>query len=377
MPIDRYSNVLVVEDNASDLKLLCGILHMEGFRVIGCGSAQEALQHVRQRDFGVAVVDYRLPDLSGTQLLEQIRACDAHVRVILYTGPALYDSIKEAIDLGAFAYVERLSDPAELVRHVQRACLERVDRYALDLEQAAALRTEELARSNRELEEFASVVAHDLRSPLLTISGYCQLLDEEYAERFDATAREYLNQAVAGAARMGRLIEDILEYSRAGRSSEPLRAVDMQSVLVHATANLEASIREHDVRIEVGPMPVVVGDPTQLVQLVQNLLDNAIKFRRVQQPPRVGVTASPSDGCWQFAVEDNGIGVAEEHFERIFQTFQRLHGRELPGTGIGLAICRRIVERHGGRIWLRSAVGQGATFYFTLRDSQQPETIVG
>ena len=168
---------------------------------------------------------------------------------------------------------------------------------------------------------------------------------------------------------MDRLIEDLLEYSRAGRSRRPLEPVDMESVLVQARANLEASIREQEAQIEVGPMPTVIGDQTQLVQLFQNLIGNAIKFRR-QPPPQVRVTASRDGGCWQFAVEDNGIGIEKEHFDRIFQTFQRLHGQEYPGTGIGLAVCKKIVERHGGRIWLDSVVGQGTTFRFTLPDQE-------
>ncbi len=322
---------------------------------------------MQQRDFDVAVVDYRLPDLSGTQLLQRIRDVDEQIRVIIYTGCASYDAVKEALNLGAFAYLEKLSDPSELLRHVHRACLERVDRYASDLEQAVALRTEELARSNRELEEFASVVAHDLRSPLLTISGYCQLLSEEYGDRLDANGHDYLGQIVAVAARMDRLIEDILEYSRAGRSVRPLQAVDMQSVLAQAMANLEGSIRAHDAKIEIGPMPTVMGDQTQLVQLLQNLIDNGIKFRR-DGSASVRVSAARTADGWRFAVEDNGVGIAEEHFEQIFRTFRRLHGREYPGSGIGLAICKKIVERHRGRIWLASTVGEGTTFYFTIAD---------
>jgi light-regulated signal transduction histidine kinase (bacteriophytochrome) len=363
--MDRFSQVLVVEDNAADLQLLCDILREEKFHVIGCSSAREALLHVQQCDFGVAVVDYRLPDLTGTQLLERIREFDDHIHVILYTGPASYDSIKEAINLGAFAYVERLSDPAELLRHVHRACLERVDRYAMDLEQAVMLRTEELARSNSELENFASIVAHDLRSPLLTISGYGQLIHEEYGGQLDETAHNYLSQIAAGATRMNQLIEDLLEYSRAGRSQNLFRPVDMRSTLVQATANLEASIRECNAEIDIGPMPTVTGDSTQLVQLLQNLLDNAIKFRG-DAATKVCVTASLDGLCWRFAVEDNGIGIAPEHFERIFQMFQRLHEGEYPGTGIGLALCKKIVERHGGRLWLTSDVGRGSTFYFTI-----------
>jgi len=365
MSTERFSPVLVVEDNEAELNLLCTLLEEEGFQVIGCCSAAEALDHVRRRDFGVAVVDHRLPDLTGTQLLEQIHAYDDHVRVIIYTGAASYDSIKEALHLGAFAYLEKLSDRSELLRHVHRACHERVGRYAMDLERAVALRTEELARSNRELEVFASVVAHDLRSPLLTISGYCQLTKEEYGERLDDNGREYLDQIIAGTARMNQLIEDLLEYSRAGRDREPLRRVEMQNVLVQAMANLESLINENDARIEFDFLPAVSGDHTQLVQLMQNLLGNAIKFRTPARP-LVRVAAEAEQDWWRFSVADNGVGIAAEHFDRIFQTFQRLHGREYPGTGIGLAICKKIVERHGGRIWVDSAAGRGATFYFTL-----------
>lgn len=236
-----------------------------------------------------------------------------------------------------------------------------------DLKRAVELRTEELARSNRELEEFASVVAHDLRSPLLTISGYCQLLSEEYGERLDANALDYIGQVVAAASRMNRLIEDILEYSRVGRSHRPVQPVEMQSVLAQATANLEAAIREHAAVIEVDSLPTIVGDQTQLVQLLQNLIDNGIKFHR-DETPRVRITASRVADDWRFAVEDNGIGIAEEDFEQIFRTFRRLHGREYPGTGIGLAVCRKIVERHKGRIWPVSTLGQGTTFYFTIAD---------
>jgi signal transduction histidine kinase len=291
MPTRRFSRILVVEDSPADLQLLCDILEGEGFQVIGCGSATEALRRIQDHQVGVAVVDLRLPDLSGTQLLEKIREFDNEIRVIIYTGAASYASIKEALNLGAFAYVEKLSDPSELLRHIHRAFCERVDRYALDLEQAVAERTEKLARSNYDLEKFAFVVAHDLRSPLLTISGYSQILQEEYADRLDANADEYLSQIVEGVERMNRMIEDLLHYSRAGRSDDPLEQVDVQSVLTQTLANLEATIEEQGARIEIDPMPTVLGEQTQLVQLFQNLIDNAVKFHR-DVGPTVRVTGS-------------------------------------------------------------------------------------
>ena len=365
MPAERFSRVLIVEDSPSELQLLCDILQEEGFEVIGCGSAAEGLKHVEEQDFGVAVVDLRLPDLSGNQLLERLRTLDEEVRVIIYTGAASYDSIKEALNLGAFAYVEKLSDPSELLRHVHRACRERVDRYAADMEAAVAERTEELARSNRELEDFASVVAHDLRSPLLTISGYCRILEEEYGKRLDETANQYLGFVIDGVGRMNRLVEDLLGYSRLGRSEEPLEQVDLEEVLVLAKANLEAAIRDSRARLHTDPLPTVAGNHTQLVQLFQNLLGNAIKFRR-EVDPVVHLRCTDDGDRWQFAVEDNGIGIERQYFERVFQVFQRLHGREYPGSGIGLAVCKKIAERHEGQIWLESEPGQGTTVYFTL-----------
>jgi light-regulated signal transduction histidine kinase (bacteriophytochrome) len=368
MPTERVSQVLVVEDELAELQTVCELLQSEGFQVIGCQSAQAALEHVRQRDFGVAVVDVRLPDLSGAQLLQRIHSVDDQVRVIIYTDAASYNSIKEALELGAFAYLEKQPDRSELLKHVRRACFERVGRYASDLERAVDERTAELERSCQELETFASIVAHDLRSPLLTISGYCQLLREDFGGQWPETAEEYVQQIANGVARMDRLIADILEYSRAARSAQAFQPVNMGSVVTLAMANLEAVIREVRPEIEVGLMPTVFGDQTQLIQLLQNLIGNAIKFHR--DSPRVRITASRVANGWEFAVEDNGIGIEKDQFDRVFQAFQRLHGREYDGTGIGLTICKKIVERHGGRLYLDSELGKGTTFRFTIPDSK-------
>jgi light-regulated signal transduction histidine kinase (bacteriophytochrome) len=226
---------------------------------------------------------------------------------------------------------------------------------------------EQLARSNRELENFAAVVAHDLRSPLLTISGYCQLLQEECGDKLNEPAGDYLSQIIAGAARMNRLIEDLLEYSRAARAKQLFQRIEVASVVAQAIANLDAAIREHETRFEIGAMPAIVADSVQLTQVFQNLFDNAIKFHG-ESPSIIRVEAVHEQKVWRFSVADNGIGISREHFHRIFQTFQRLHGREYQGTGIGLAVCKKIVERHGGQIWLDSAVGQGSMFYFTIAD---------
>jgi signal transduction histidine kinase len=368
----RFSKVLVVEDHQPDLALLCEILEDEGFAVCGVGSAAEALDSVANEEFGVAIVDLRLPDLHGNQLTEKLLDVDDKIHVIIYTGAASYDSVKEALNCGAFAYVEKLSDPAELLRHVNRACRERVDRYALDLEQAVQERTEALAQSNHDLENFASVVAHDLRSPLLTISGYCQILQEEYAPQLDETAIGYLAHVVGGVRRMNRLIEDLLSYSRLGRSEMVRKPVDVAAVLGQVQDNLQLSIAEAGATLDIGPMPVLPADETQLCQLFQNLIDNAIKFRS-EAEPRLRIEAHRDGDFWQFSVADNGVGIDQGFQEEVFQIFHRLNPQPGDsGTGIGLAVCKRIVRQHEGRIWFESTPGKGTTFFFTLAVEPAP-----
>lgn len=366
----RLARVLVVEDSEPELDLLCDTLREQGYEAVGCGSATDGLQQIHNGRFTVAVVDLRLPDLDGTRLLEMIHNVDDEVRVIIYTGAASYGSVKEAMHLGAFAYVEKLSDTSELLRHVERACQEPVARGKTSSPTATEHRMEESVRFNRELDDFASIVAHDLRSPLLTISGYSQLLEEECRDRLDENAIEYLEHIVVGVARMNRLIEGLLTYSRVGRSDTFFAQVDLESVLTQAKANLEAPIRENDAEIVAVEMPTVSGNETQLIQLFENLIGNAIKFRG-EQTPLVHICCTRQENGWQFAVEDHGVGIESKHFERVFQILQQFHGKEYSGTGIGLAICWKIVERHGGRIWLESILGQGTTFRFTISDRKE------
>jgi light-regulated signal transduction histidine kinase (bacteriophytochrome) len=234
----------------------------------------------------------------------------------------------------------------------------------------------ELQRSNAELEQFAYVASHDLQEPLRKVASFCQLLEQRYSGQLDERAEQYIGFAVDGARRMQELINDLLAFSRVGRADKPLAPVDCDGIVRTARANLSALIDETGATVDVGPLPVVNGDPGLLSLVFQNLIANALKFRG-DDPPRVSVSARPDGDAWEFTCRDNGIGIEPEYADRIFVIFQRLHSRAAyDGTGIGLAMCRKIVEHHGGRIWLSTddpeRPGPGSTFRFTLpRDPQE------
>jgi signal transduction histidine kinase len=229
---------------------------------------------------------------------------------------------------------------------------------------------QELKRSNVELEQFAYVASHDLQEPLRMVAGYVQLLARRYRGRLDEEADEFIHYAVEGAVRMQALINDLLTYSRVGTKGKPLVATGLDAALDDALTNLSLTISETGAEVIRGPLPRVIGDPGQLVQLFQNLVGNALKFRSNARA-EVRISAAPAGEMVQVSVADNGIGIEPQSAKRIFDIFQRLHTRdEYTGTGIGLAVCKKIVERHGGDIWVESQPGQGAAFHFTLRSAE-------
>lgn len=256
---------------------------------------------------------------------------------------------------------ERTADLAKVNEALQDEIGER-----MRAEQAIKRYTAELERSNQELQQFAYVASHDLQEPLRMVSSYLQLLERRYTDQLEADAKDFIHFAVDGAKRMQALINDLLAFSRVGTKAKPFEPVDLSKTLEQAIRNLTISIEESHASISWDHLPEVLGDDTQLVQLFQNLISNAIKFHG-NCPPEIHVSEDRQNGMWQIAVEDNGIGIDPQYADRIFLIFQRLHNREeYPGTGIGLAICKRIVERHGGRIWVSSKLGEGSVFHFTI-----------
>ncbi|MFC2050812.1 PAS domain S-box protein, partial [Chloroflexota bacterium] len=245
-------------------------------------------------------------------------------------------------------------------------------RAARELEKAV----EELQRSNAELEQFAYVASHDLQEPLRMVSSYTQLLERRYKDKLDADANDFINYAVGGAERMHELINDLLTYSRVGTRAKPFKGTDMEAVLEAALDNLQVAIKESKAKVSHGPLPTVMADEGQMIQVFQNLIGNAIKFRG-EKSPRIHVSAEQRDSEWVFSVKDNGIGIEPQYFDRVFLIFQRLHRDEYPGTGTGLAIAKKIVERHGGQIWIESQPGKGSTFYFRVKATGERQQAIG
>jgi PAS domain S-box-containing protein len=276
----------------------------------------------------------------------QIRRRDGHVTPVVYNASVYRDEAGRVT--GVFA-------AARDVTELNRA------------EEALKQQIVEVERSNAELQQFAYVASHDLQEPLRMVASYVKLLDRRYRDKLDADGVDFINYAVEGSTRMQQMINDLLAYSRVGTKGKLFEPTDLELTFKQALENLRVSIAESNAVVTHDPLPTIMADDVQILQLFQNLIGNAIKFRSADRSPAVHVSAKKKGGAWEFSVSDNGIGIEPEYFDRIFIIFNRLNTRpEYPGSGIGLAICKKIVERHGGRIWVESKPGKGSRFSFTI-----------
>ncbi len=282
---------------------------------------------------------------------------------------ALGDEAK-VVASGGTDHELKVSGPREVMELA--ADMEAMRRQLLASMDDLSFKATELERSNRELEQFAYVASHDLQEPLRKVASFCQMLESRYAGQLDDRGHQYIAFAVDGAKRMQLLINELLTFSRVGQAGTVRAPVNLNTVAFEAKDRLDATIADTDAEVIIGDLPTVDGDATLLTQLFQNLIANSIKFRRLDDHPVISLTAEHGDGIWNFACQDNGIGIAPAHADRVFVIFQRLHPRDAyPGTGIGLALCRKIVDFHGGQIWVDTTAqtGEGTTIRWTLPES--------
>ena len=359
---------LLLEDNQLDAELILRALRKQNFEVSARIVQDEAgfTEALRTHCPDIVLADFNLPSWTGMAALEVLRREALDIPMILVSGAVGDMTAVDCIKRGATDYV--LKDGlARLPEAVRRALEEQQLRQShRQAEEDLAKKVDELARSNADLEQFAYVASHDLQEPLRMVTAYTQLLAERYRGKLDADADKFIGYASEGAMRMQVLIQDLLAFSRVGRAESSHANIDCNAVMEEVLQTLSTAIRESGAAISYSQLPQIQGDRTQLGQVFQNLIGNAIKFRG-KEPPKISVQAENKDEQWWFDVGDNGIGIAPENAEKVFEVFHRLNARtEYPGNGIGLAICKKIIERYGGRIWVESQSGLGSSFKFTL-----------
>jgi signal transduction histidine kinase len=378
------STVLIVDDTPANVRVLAEYLDGHGFNVTVAQDGEEGLERARFGRPDLVLLDAMMPGWDGFETCRRLKADPATsaIPVIFMTALSEVGDKVRAYEAGGVDYITKPFHAEEVLarvnthlalRNMQRQLQERNEALLRDVrereraEQVLAERSRELARSNAELERMAYIASHDLQEPLRMVASYVQLLERRYMGQLDADAHEFIGFAVDGARRMQALIDDLLTISRVDTKGRPLQRVELGEALDAALRSLRIAIDERNAKVQADPLPAVLGDAAQLTQVFQNLLSNAVKFCQASAP-LVEISARRDGAQWRICVRDNGIGVPEEHRERIFGMFQRLHGRrEYAGTGIGLAICQKIVERHGGSIWVEAAQGGGSVFIFTLQ----------
>lgn len=378
-------DILVVDDRLENAALLFSILTDNGYEVRQVINGKQALNAAYYDPPDIILLDIMMPDLDGYEVCRQLKQSEKTAQIPIIFLSALdgeIDKVK-AFELGGVDYITKPFHVKEVLARVehqliiqrQRKIIAAQNQQLTEQNQILTELNRKLAESNHELEQFAYIVSHDLQSPLQTTMGFARLLGKKYAGVLDEKANHYIERIIEGSNRMNHLIKDLLEYSRVQTRAKSFESIDLNSVFEEVLLSLEWLIKKTEAEITCRqPLPTVMGDRTQLQQLWQNLLANAIKFQFPENQPKVNIyvdilnpTEKTQGSEWLIAIEDNGIGIPAPEFEHIFQIFQRLHTeREYPGTGIGLAVCKKIVERHGGRIWLKSEVDVGTTFYFTL-----------
>ena len=489
--IDKES-ILIVDDDESTCKTLAFIFNKKGYEVETVGTGHDALEKAKGRFFNLALLDIKLPDIEGIELLVPLKKIHPDMETMMITAYSSVETVIKALNEGASAYITKPLNIDEILIKIRKTlekqhlitekrriedslrqseqnfrtlfenaydgiliimdegefvCANKrmeeimgyngeellqlnikdlthpdefekiVEEYQKRFEgktvtiqyetiivnkngksvpvELSAAKTiwerkpafisifrditerkkaeeelkailKELKRSNTELEQFAYVASHDLQEPLRMVTSFTQLLQNRYTDKLDDDANDFINYAVDGATRMQNLINDLLIFSRVGTRGKSFKTTDMNAVLEATIATFKQLIKKTNTTLTYNPLPVIIADESQMIQLLQNLISNAIKFRS-EESPRINVSGDVKADKWIFSVSDNGIGIDSKNFDRIFIIFQRLHKKEeYSGTGIGLAVCKKIIQRHRGKIWVESELGKGSTFYFSI-----------
>lgn len=371
--IDSCENILVVDDTPENLRLLISVLTSEGYKIRPCNSGKRALETAKQNPPDLILLDILMPEMDGYEVCQRLKADDGTRDIPIIFLSALdevFDKIK-AFDMGGVDYITKPFQVSEAIARIRTQLTLRQQQKELHARNVLLQKlNRELERSNQELEQFAYVVSHDLQQPLQGILGFAKILRLQYLDRLDRDADRYVTRIIKAAERMQQLIGDVLNYARVSTIAQ-FFPIDCNGVLAEAIANLQISISQTNARLIYKKLPTVLGNETQLIQLFQNTIGNALKFYRPEVSPRIEISAEESDDRWLFCIKDNGIGIDPQDFDRIFTLFQRPDNRQIQGTGIGLATCKKIVDRHGGQIWVESQLGMGTALYFTLPRCQE------
>lgn len=359
----RPFTILIIDDHPAEHDLYMDYLSDDtsrSYRYLHAYSGAEGETLYSPQAVDCVLLDYHLPDKDGLEVLRTLSAKHLVVPVVMLTGEGSESVAVIAMKNGAQDYLPKYAvTPTALQRCVDRAAeramfLQKMEQYKRELE-----------RSNQDLERFATVVAHDLKAPLRAITQHLELIRKDTGGQLAPRALKSMDFVIGGAGRMNELIEALLSFSQLGFGEKTLVQVDMNHVCKIVRANLSSFIEEKAAQVTADELPTLVADKIQMVQLLQNLIANAIKF--CDDAPRVHVSAQQTPEGWQFSVADNGIGLSPQQQEKVFTIFKRAHDpQEYPGIGVGLAICDRVVKNHGGRIWVQSEKGSGATFFFTI-----------
>jgi len=350
------------------MKALCDTLGMEGYAPTGFVSAHRALETLRGQEFDLLLTDLMMPEMDGITLLNTAREIAPELACVMMTGHATIDTAVKAMQAGAFDYIVKPFKLNVILPVLNRAlALRNLRLENTRLARRVAERTRELESANKELEAFSYSVSHDLRAPLRAVQGFCQIFIDDFGAGVPQEGRQLLEHVLNGSQRMAQLIEDLLEFSRLGRQPILRQIVPLDRIAKRLVDEQRAKDPQRHVEVRQGQLGECEGDPSLIEQVLVNLISNAFKFTRKRETALIEIGAERREGDLVYFVRDNGAGFDMKYADKLFGVFQRLHSNtQFEGTGVGLSIVQRIVERHGGRIWGESAVDRGATFFFTL-----------